>query len=246
MSIALSNVVLLQFLRQNKYMFTGIVQTVATVVSVTRKSGDIRLTIKAADFRDETIGLGDSIACNGVCLTVVDRQGELLSFDVSIESLNHSLIGSWGTGAQINLELALLPTTRLGGHIVTGHVDGLARLVAMEEDARSTQMTFEVSSHLSRYIAKKGSITINGVSLTVNDVDENSFKINIIPHTFEMTSLSDLVVGSQVHIEVDVIARYIERLFSHAGGGSGSAENNDKKVDWELLGKSGFLNLSRN
>lgn len=240
MNIALSNVALTQFLRQNKIMFTGIVQTVATVASVHRKGGDIRLTVQANDFADATIDLGDSIACNGVCLTVVDRQGELLSFDVSVESLNHSLIGSWVTGSRINLEMALLPTTRLGGHIVTGHVDGLARLIAMKEDARSTQMEFELSNELSRYVAKKGSITINGVSLTVNDVDKNTFKINLIPHTFEVTSLSELTIGSQVHIEVDLIARYLERLFS------GNAEGKAKPVDRAMLAQNGFLDLSRN
>ncbi|MFT5137093.1 MAG: riboflavin synthase [Arenicella sp.] len=195
-------------------MFTGIIETVGTVISSRLTGGDVRLQISAADLQDRDISIGDSIACNGVCLTVVEQISDQLSFDVSIESINHSLIGDWQAGTKVNLEMALLPTTRLGGHLVSGHVDGLARLTKMIEDARSWRMLFEVPNDLKKYIAKKGSITINGISLTVNSVDDNTFDVNVIPHTFEITTLGELSVGDSVHIEVDLIARYLERLLT--------------------------------
>lgn len=195
-------------------MFTGIIETLGSVVSTRQTGGDVRLVISAPHFIDRDIAIGDSIACNGVCLTVVEQLNDQLSFDVSIESINHSLIGDWQAGTKINLELALLPTTRLGGHLVSGHVDGLARLIKMTEDARSWRMVFEVPDDLKKYIAKKGSITINGTSLTVNSVEDKAFDINVIPHTFEVTTLGELSVGDRVHIEVDLIARYLERLLS--------------------------------
>jgi len=193
-------------------MFTGIIETVGQVVATEKTGGDVRITIQADGFADHKIALGDSVAINGVCLTVVEQQQTRFMFDVSIESINHSLIGDWTVGTDVNLELALLPTSRLGGHLVSGHVDGLAKLVSMDEDARSWRMAFEVPETLKKYIAKKGSITINGISLTVNSVDNNLFDINVIPHTYTVTTMRDLSVGDQVHIEVDLIARYLERM----------------------------------
>ena len=193
-------------------MFTGIVESVGTVTATQPVGGDVRITVSAPDFSDRTIALGDSIAINGACLTVIEQVGDKLSFDVSVESINHTLIGDWVVGTRVNLEMALLPTTRLGGHLVSGHVDGLASLVSLTEDARSWRMVFEAPSDLSKYIAKKGSITINGTSLTVNSVDGDKFDVNVIPHTFEVTTLGDLKVDGKVHIEVDLIARYLERL----------------------------------
>lgn len=131
-----------------------------------------------------------------------------------MESINHTLIGDWKPGTKVNLEMALLPTTRLGGHLVSGHVDGLARLVKLVQDARSWRMVFEAPQDLLRYIAKKGSITINGTSLTVNSIEGANFDVNVIPHTFDVTTLGLLSEGDQVHIEVDLIARYLERLLS--------------------------------
>jgi len=195
-------------------MFTGIVESIGKVTSTQPIGGDVRITISAPDFSDRTIELGDSIAINGACLTVIERNGDELVFDVSVESINHTLIGEWGVGSKVNLEMALLPTTRLGGHLVSGHVDGLATLVSLKEDARSWRMVFKAPSNLSKYIAKKGSITINGTSLTVNSVDGDNFDVNVIPHTFEVTTLGDLKEGDQVHIEVDLIARYLERMLS--------------------------------
>ena len=195
-------------------MFTGIVESIGVIDSVQPVEGDVRITVSAHDYLDRDINLGDSIAINGACLTVIERKAELLSFDVSVESINHTLIGEWAVGTRVNLEMALLPTTRLGGHLVSGHVDGLAELVDLKEEARSWRMVFESPTSLSKYIAKKGSITINGTSLTVNNVDGDQFDVNVIPHTFEVTTLGDLKTGSKVHIEVDLIARYLERLLS--------------------------------
>ena len=197
---------------KENHMFTGIVESIGTISATQPVDGDVRITVSAPDFTSRDIELGDSIAINGACLTVIQREGDLLSFDVSVESINHTLIGEWGVGTRVNLEMALLPTTRLGGHLVSGHVDGLAELVMLTEDARSWRMVFAAPGSLSKYIAKKGSITINGTSLTVNSVDGDQFDVNVIPHTFEVTTLGDLKEGSKVHIEVDLIARYLERL----------------------------------
>ena len=143
---------------------------------------------------------------------MVERDENQIAFDVSKESMSLTLIGDWQLGTEVNLEMALLPTTRLGGHLVSGHVDGLATVTDVKEDARSWRMSFELPEELTKYVAKKGSITINGVSLTVNEVSGNSFDINVIPHTFQVTTLGNLVPGKKVHIEVDLIARYLERL----------------------------------
>ncbi|MCL4158373.1 UNVERIFIED_CONTAM: hypothetical protein GTU68_034110 [Idotea baltica] len=195
-------------------MFTGIVETIGEVQSATPVDGDVRLIVIATDFKERDVAIGDSIAINGACLTVIEHNAEQSSFafDVSVESINHTLIGDWGAGTKVNLEMALLPTTRLGGHLVSGHVDGLARLTELSKDARSWRMVFEAPADLKKYIAKKGSVTLNGTSLTVNSVDDKFFDINVIPHTFEVTTLGELKIDDQVHIEVDLLARYLERL----------------------------------
>jgi riboflavin synthase len=146
------------------------------------------------------------------------------------------LIGDWKSGTKVNLELALQATTRLGGHLVSGHVDGVAELVELKQDARSWFMQFKVPTDLKKYIAKKGSITIDGISLTVNDVNEDLFSINVIPHTFEMTNLSTLSPGSRVHIEVDLIARYVERLLS-----ADTSTTEGGSISKSFLGENGFL-----
>ena len=195
-------------------MFTGLIETIGEIKSSKRVGGDVRITVAAPGYAEREVGLGDSIAINGVCLTVVEQQGHEFAFDVSVESINHTLIGDWTPGKRVNLEMALLPTTRLGGHLVSGHVDGLAQLTQLTEDARSWRMVFEAPQELQKYIAKKGSITINGTSLTVNAVSGAQFDVNVIPHTFDVTTLGDLQQGDKVHIEVDLIARYLERLLS--------------------------------
>lgn len=195
-------------------MFTGIIETIGHVTSARKIGGDVRITVSASDYAEREVALGDSIAINGVCLTVVEQTGDEFAFDVSVESINHTLIGDWVPGRRVNLEMALLPTTRLGGHLVSGHVDGLAVLKKLTNDARSWRMVFEAPADLKKYIAKKGAITINGTSLTVNSVDDQMFDVNVIPHTFEVTTLGDLNEGDKVHIEVDLIARYLERLLT--------------------------------
>jgi len=219
-------------------MFTGIIECIGQIKSSKRLGGDVRIVVSAPDFADRVVNLGDSIAVNGVCLTVVEYTEPDFAFDVSIESINHSLIGSWKSGTRVNLEMALLPTTRLGGHLVSGHVDGLATLLELKEDARSWRMLFEVPQNLKKYVAKKGSITINGTSLTVNSVDDCRFDINVIPHTFEVTTLGDIVIGDQVHIEVDLIARYLERLLS---GDTDTSENSvSQGISRDFLNQHGF------
>ena len=193
-------------------MFTGIVETKGTVAARQSIGGDVRLQIHAPAIAHANVQIGDSVALNGACMTVVEIKDDCYAFDVSVESLSHTLIGDWQIGQLINLELAMLPTTRMGGHLVSGHVDGIARLVELNEDARSWRMVFEAPEALRRYIAPKGSVTLNGTSLTVNGVDDTHFDVNVIPHTFEVTTLGELAVGDSVHIEVDLIARYLEQL----------------------------------
>ena len=215
-------------------MFTGIVETIGVVKSTQRVAGDVRIIVSAPGFEQRDVSLGDSIAINGVCLTVVEYKAPDFAFDVSLESINHSLIGDWTVGSRVNLEMALLPTTRLGGHLVSGHVDGLAQLISLNEEARSWRMMFEAPEPLKKYIAKKGSITINGISLTVNSVDDRRFDINVIPHTFEVTTLGDISVGDKVHIEVDLIARYLERLLS------GEVNSTEQGISNDFLAQHGF------
>ncbi|MEO0368779.1 MAG: riboflavin synthase [Pseudomonadota bacterium] len=196
-------------------MFTGLIETIGTVTTSDRLDGDIRIVIDAPDYASESIEIGESIAINGVCLTVVAESQGKMSFDVSVESLNHSLIGDWQPGVKVNLERALLANSRLGGHMVSGHVDGIAELIELVEDARSWRMVFRVPDTLKKYVVHKGSVTLNGTSLTVNSVDNDVFDINVIPHTFEVTTFGGLSVGDRVHIEVDLIARYLERLIEN-------------------------------
>lgn len=218
-------------------MFTGIIQTLGTITATEKRGGDIRLLISTAGFNDEIVELGDSIACNGVCLTVVHMQqsGEQreFTFDVSNESIDKSLIGKWQQGTQVNMELAMLPTTRFGGHIVSGHVDGLGEVLRMEEDGRSWRIWFSAQPELAKYIASKGSITIDGISLTVNGVDGADFHVNIVPHTMEVTTLGQRKVSDNVHLEIDVVARYLERLLS--------ADGNSSKSLLNTLSENGFL-----
>ncbi len=219
-------------------MFTGIIQTLGNITATEKRGGDIRLQISTDGFNDEVVELGDSIACNGVCLTVVDMKqvGHIreFTFDVSNESIAKSLIGHWQQGTKVNMELAMLPTTRFGGHIVSGHVDGLGEVLRMDEDGRSWRIWFRSQPELAKYIASKGSITIDGISLTVNGVDGAEFHVNIVPHTMHVTTLGQRKVGDQVHLEIDVVARYLERLLSHG-------QVIDSNITIEKLAENGFL-----
>jgi riboflavin synthase len=193
-------------------MFTGIIQTIGEVDSIEANDGDVQLQIAAPGLGLDTVAIGDSIAVNGCCLTVTRLTDDAFIADVSHETLNVTTLGGWQVGMLVNLEKALTAGQALGGHYVTGHVDGVATVTALETDARSTRMQIEVPKPFARYIARKGSITVDGVSLTVNEVGPTTFAVNLIPHTLDVTILNRYVVGTRVNFEVDIIARYLERL----------------------------------
>lgn len=193
-------------------MFTGIVQTVGSVHSIAPRGGDVELLIAAPQLGLANVALGDSISVNGCCLTVTRKADDSFAADASVETLNVTTLGQWREGQRVNLEKALCAGQPLGGHYVTGHVDGVARVQEIVRDARSVRMRFEAPELLNRYIARKGSVCIDGVSLTVNDVEGRSFGVNLIPHTLAVTTLGDCREGSVVNLEVDIIARYLERL----------------------------------
>ncbi|HST28191.1 MAG TPA: riboflavin synthase [Rudaea sp.] len=192
-------------------MFTGIVQAVGTIRRIEARGGDVRLSVDASTL-DVELALGDSLCVSGVCLTVAARENKIHTFDVSAETLALTTLAELREGDAVNLEPALCLSDRLGGHLVSGHVDGVGRIAAIGSDARSQRWTFEVPAPLSRYIAVKGSVCIDGVSLTVNDVSTNRFGVNLIPHTIGATTFRDKRIGDHVNIEVDLIARYLERL----------------------------------
>jgi riboflavin synthase len=194
-------------------MFTGIIEAVGTVVSTEKVGGDLRMVVRAPGFFDGA-NLGDSIATSGVCLTAIALTPDTYAADLSAETLNATTAGQWVVGQKVNLEKALTPAKPLGGHMVSGHVDGVGRLVERFEDARSIRLVFEAPADLKRYIARKGSVCIDGVSLTVNEVSGARFGVNIIPHTAQHTTLGERKVGDAVNLEVDVIARYLERLLA--------------------------------
>jgi riboflavin synthase len=223
-------------------MFTGIIEAVGQVVASQSKQGDIRLHINTGKMDLSDVKLGDSIATNGVCLTVVDLPGDGFWADVSQESITHTNITTWKAGKSVNLEQALTLATRLGGHMVTGHVDGLGTILNRSEDARSVRFKIKAPAELSKYIAAKGSITVDGVSLTVNAIADTGsgnnvstiFDLNIVPHTVQETVIKDYQVGNTVHLEVDVIARYLERMMQ---------KNNDQPksgISQAFLAQNGF------
>ena len=193
-------------------MFTGIVETKGTLEQKIDIGGDCRLVIHTGDLSLETCSTGDSISVSGACLTMLDPEPHRFSADVSQETLSLTILGGVEAGGEVNLELAMGLEDRMGGHMVTGHVDGLAKLVSRHEDARSERFEFEVPAQLAKYVARKGSVCIDGVSLTVNGVDGKRFDVCLIPHTMEITTLGRLQPGDAVNLEVDLIARYLERL----------------------------------
>jgi riboflavin synthase len=197
-------------------MFTGIITAVGTLARTESRGADMRIVIDAGQLDVADVAIGDSLCVAGVCLTAVAIEGSKISADVSVETLSCTTLGTLKNADRVNLEKALRLADRLGGHLVSGHVDGVGRVVSVESDARSQRWRFEVPANLARYIAAKGSVCIDGVSLTVNDVGENRFGVNLIPHTIDATTFCDRRVGDAVNIEVDVIARYLERL--HAAG----------------------------
>ena len=197
-------------------MFTGIVLAKGIVLSTERRGGDVRMRIGTGDLDMHDVTVGDSICVSGVCLTAIDPDNDSFYADVSNETLSRTTLGALRDGDFVNLEKSLRLSDRLGGHLVSGHVDGLGRVVSIEPDARSQRWRFEIPRELSKYIAAKGSVCIDGVSLTVNDVDASTFGVNLIPHTVAVTTFADKRVGAAVNIEVDLIARYVERLRTDA------------------------------
>lgn len=220
-------------------MFTGLIQAVGTVAAVERRGGDCRFRLRTGKLDLADVALGDSIAVNGVCLTAVTLPGDGFVADVSGETLARTTLSQLAVGSRVNLEKALTPTTRLGGHLVSGHVDGIGRIVSRTPDARSVRFVVEAPAALAKYIAEKGSICCDGVSLTVNGVDGARFDLNIVPHTIAETNIDDWQPGVTLNLEVDIIARYLERLLlgerAAEGGVAGSG------ITLAKLAEHGFL-----
>jgi riboflavin synthase len=199
-------------------MFTGIIIATGRVLSIEERGGDLELAIDAGALEKSRFGIGDSVSVQGACLTVTRLEGSTFFADVSRETMAKTTLGMLGRGSRVNLEPSLRAGDALGGHMVSGHVDAVGRMTVAQQDARSWRMEFELPGALMRFVAPKGSICINGVSLTVNQVGGRLFDVNIIPHTLEVTTLGELVVGAGVNIEIDVVARYLDRLLPTSAG----------------------------
>ena len=193
-------------------MFTGIIEAVGSIVAMESKGSDVSVRVRSGKLDLRDVKLGDSIATNGVCLTVVQLPGDGYIADVSGETIARTGFADYQAGQRVNLEKALMPTSRLGGHLVSGHVDGVGKIVAVKPLGRAIEYWVEAPRELARYIAEKGSITVDGISLTVNSVEDARFRLTIVPHTSGETTVGEWKVGSRVNLEVDVIARYLERL----------------------------------
>jgi riboflavin synthase len=218
-------------------MFTGIIQATGRLQSFEERGGDLRLSISSGDLDLQDVALGDSIATNGVCLTVIELTGEGFKADVSRETIGLTTLHNLLPGSWLNLEKALTLNTRLGGHLVSGHVDGVGRVLERRDDARSIRFRVDAPQELARYIAHKGSICVDGVSLTVNGVDGAQFELNLVPHTLQETILDSYRVGTEVNLEVDLIARYLERLML----GDHAAKIASSGVTETLLRERGFI-----
>lgn len=217
-------------------MFTGIIEAVGTLRKLERKGDDIRLTVASGKLDLNDVRLGDSIATNGVCLTVVQQLADGYMADVSVETVSLTGFANYKVGTKVNLEKAVTPTTRLGGHMVSGHVDGIATVEQRLVRGQAIEFWLAAPAELGRYIAHKGSITIDGVSLTVNEVDGSRFRLTIVPHTAGETTLISLQAGDKVNIEVDLIARYLERLMNYDG-----KDNKSGGVTMDMLARAGFV-----
>lgn len=218
-------------------MFTGIIESLGKVESLQSVGGDVRLRIQT-DLDMSDVHLGDSIATNGICLTVIEWGDNWYAADVSRESLNRTTLGNWKVGQRVNVEKAMLPTTRFGGHIVSGHVDGVGEINVVREDARSIYYEVTAPAELAKYLAEKGSVTVDGISLTINHLRGNILSLNLIPHTAERTNIGTWQVGSKVNLEVDVLARYIERLLL---GDKAAEQKTESNISMAFLAENGFL-----
>jgi len=220
-------------------MFTGIIEATGKIRQLNEQTGgDQRIVLDTGKLDMSDVALGDSIAVNGVCLTVIESGADFFAADVSNETLACTTLGKLQPGSPVNLEKAMTPSTRLGGHLVSGHVDGVGEIIAREPDARSVRFTIRAPTELARYVAAKGSICVEGISLTVNAVDGRDFELNIVPHTLAETTLEEFQPGRQVNLEVDLIARYLERLLL---GDKAADPNQGAGVTTELLSEYGFL-----
>ena len=228
-------------------MFTGIIESTGVIKALSPLGGDIRLTVEAPALDLSDVYLGDSIASNGICLTVVEVSNTSYSVDVSRETLAKTAMQSWKPGDKVNLEKAMLPTTRFGGHIVSGHVDGVGIISQRRQDARSIYFEIELPESLAYYTATKGSITVDGISLTTNLVKDRVVCLNIIPHTAKVTNIEQhWQIGSKVNVEVDVVARYLERLLlkqqSPATEASSKADlSSSSGITEAFLAENGFI-----
>lgn len=220
-------------------MFTGIVECTGQVKSIQNIQGDVRVTIQTAlDLSD--VKLGDSIATNGICLTVVAWGQHWYAADVSRESLNRTTLADWTLGQIVNVEKAMLPTTRFGGHIVSGHVDVVGEIIAQRQDARSLYFEISAPPSIAQYLAEKGSVTVDGMSLTINHLNGSILSLNLIPHTAERTNISTWTIGRKVNLEVDILARYIERLLlGERAAHTPSTQSN--QISLSFLAENGFM-----
>lgn len=218
-------------------MFTGIIESLGQVESIQNVGGDVRVRIQT-DLDMSDVHLGDSIATNGICLTVIDWGSNWYAADVSRESLNRTTLGTWQVGQPVNVEKAMLPTTRFGGHIVSGHVDVVGEITLLRSDARSLYFEVTAPKEVAKYLAEKGSITVDGISLTINHLNGNVLSLNLIPHTAERTNIGTWKAGTRVNLEVDVLARYIERLLL---GDKAAETKAESKISLDFLAENGFL-----
>ncbi len=218
-------------------MFTGIIQSIGTIAAVEPKGEDVRIRVQTGKLDLADVQLGDSIAVNGVCLTAVELPGDGFWADVSGETLSRTTFAGLQKDSRANLEKALTPTTRLGGHLVSGHVDGIGEVVSRSSDGRSERFVIRAPTELARYIAEKGSICVDGISLTVNGVNGAEFELNIVPHTLLETTMSEFKPGRRVNLEVDIIARYLERLLL----GDKAADKQGGGISLEKLQEYGFI-----
>lgn len=195
-------------------MFTGIIQTTGRINSIEKKSDDSRFVFNTGRMELTDMAIGDSIAVNGACLTIIEKEEDSFTADLSRETLDLTTFSILEKGSRVNLEKAMMLSDRINGHMVSGHVDGVGKVINMHDEGRSISYSIEVPVELTRFISKKGSVTVDGVSLTVNDISENTFSVNIIPHTLSETIFSDYQLNTPVNIEIDLIARYLEQLIN--------------------------------
>lgn len=218
-------------------MFTGIIESLGKVESLQSVGGDVRIRVQT-DLDMSDVHLGDSIATNGICLTVIEWGENWYAADVSRESLSRTTLGQWKVGQPVNVEKAMLPTTRFGGHIVSGHVDAVAEITLVRSDARSIYFEVTAPAEIAKYLAEKGSVTVDGISLTINHLNGCVLSLNLIPHTAERTNIGTWKVGQKVNLEVDVLARYIERLLL---GEKAAEPTKASKLSMDFLAEHGFL-----